>query len=300
MFDLKIGFKCNNNCIHCVVADKRPSGELGVMRTFAIIRSIPKEETEIQITGGEPTVYKHLPTILKACKERNLRVYLQTNATGFANKKFAEECAPYIYNAHVAIHSIDPEVHNRIVQDKTGTMWSKTMEGLKNLKDLGVCVTTQTVLSKYNIESVPDTFKAIQELYPGTHMSFTYPHLMGNAFKNREDICFRYSDYKYIIQEVLEKYRSVLFTESIPLCYLYPYVEEIECIEKDLINPYIERRGIDYADSFGEKNYQLLDLKGRAKIPTCGECIYNNKCVGVWKEYIQLYKNRIDLFPIRN
>lgn len=300
MFDLKIGFRCNNNCVHCVVANKRESGSLSILQINNLIRSIPDGEREIQITGGEPSIHKYLPLILKTCKERNLRVYLQTNATGFVNREFAEQCAPYIYNAHVAIHSINPEIHNKIVQDKTGTMWTKTMEGLKNLKELGVHITTQTVLSKYNIESVPETFKAIQEMYPGTFMSFTYPHLMGNAFKNREDICFRYSDYKHIIQEVVSTYKGLLFTESIPLCYLHPYVEEVSCIEKDLLNPWVVRDGIDFADGFGSKNYQELDLKGRAKIPTCKECIYNNRCVGVWKEYIQLYKNRIDLFPIRN
>lgn len=301
MFDLKIGFKCNNNCVHCVVADKRQAGSLSLLRIIMIINSIPQGE-EIQITGGEPSIYGNFfIEILKACKARNLKVVLQTNATGFADKAFAQKCAPFIFHAHVAIHSSNPEIHNRIVQDTTGTMWQKTIDGYRNLKKFGVpCMTTQTVVTKLNMPTIYKTFSWIQtELDPGVHMSLTYPHLMGNAYDNRNEICFRYSEFKNEIQQVLKDFRSVMFTESIPFCYLHPYVEEVESIEKDLIIFRPSRVGIDFSDGFELKNYEESDLKGRAKIPSCSSCLYNKICPGVWKEYIYLFKDRIDLFPIK-
>lgn len=299
MFDLKIGFKCNNNCIHCVVADKRPSGILDIPHLTSIIKSLPDGE-QIVFTGGEPSIFSYLPDLLKFAYESGHPCLIQTNATGFADKEFAKKCAPYIYNAHVAIHSCYPEVHNSIVQDKIGTMWNKTIEGFNNLRELGVpCMTTQTVVTKMNIESVHDTFSWIQKHYPGTQMSFTYPHQMGNALKNAKDICFKYSDYRDEIRRILKDFNGLVFTESIPYCYLHPYIDT-PCLEDELIRYPMDRLGIDFSDGMDTKDYKISDLKGRAKIPTCKECIYNKFCPGVWKEYIYLFKDKIDLFPIKN
>lgn len=298
MFDLKIGFSCNNNCIHCVVADKRSSGSLSIPKICAIIDSIPEKEP-IVFTGGEPSTYDYLPFLLKFASEKGHPCWIQTNGTGFAEKSFTEECAPYIFNAHVAIHSYLPEIHNSIVQDETGTMWEKTIQGFENLKEFGVpCMTTQTVVSRYNIETTYDTFRWIQDRWPDTGMSFTYPHMMGNALKNAKEICFRYSEYKEEIHRIYRDFHSHLFSESIPYCYQHPFVDQIESIEKDLIKGYQLREGVDFSQGMSTIDYSIKDLQGRGKTPTCKKCQYNFCCPGVWKEYIYLFKNQIDLFPI--
>ena len=184
-FDLKIGFKCNNNCVHCVVADKRPSGDLSLQEILKIIDGLPSG-VEVQITGGEPSIYKdRLATILKRCKERGLNTILQTNATGFSDYEFCQECAPYIDHAHVAIHSRNENVHDEIIGCKG---WRDTIRGFENLNHFGVTLTTQTVLSRLNMDTLLETFDYIQEMRPETIMSMTYPHLMGNAWKNREEV----------------------------------------------------------------------------------------------------------------
>ena len=57
MFDLKLGFKCNNNCKHCVVADKRFCRDTSFEEIVAYLRKLPEGST-VQITGGEPSIYK--------------------------------------------------------------------------------------------------------------------------------------------------------------------------------------------------------------------------------------------------
>lgn len=41
-FDLKLGFGCNNNCIHCVIADKRDKGNLSLDEIRRIVDTVPK------------------------------------------------------------------------------------------------------------------------------------------------------------------------------------------------------------------------------------------------------------------
>ncbi len=294
-FDLKIGFRCNNDCRHCVVADKRCTKDLSLDEILSIVDTIPNNYA-VQLTGGEPTIYPFLPEILYACKCKGLFTIVQTNGTGFSNIDFLKDCSPNLDQVHIAIHSCVPEIHDNIVRSKG--MWDKTIKGLDNLISEKVYFTTQTVLSNYNIESLYDTFCFIQDKKPGTMMSMTYPHLMGNAYRYKEDVAFRYSDHRDAIQKTLERFHDVVFTEAIPYCYLHPYVEDVVSQEKDLITPEFSRIGIDKSDGDNCKDYNDLNIQDHRKAPRCKECIYNQYCIGVWKEYIELFKNRLDLYPI--
>lgn len=296
-FDLKIGFKCNNNCKHCVVADKRNTADLSMDEITHTIKSIHNvKNTFVQITGGEPTIYETLPDILKLCYDRGLATAIQTNGTGFADEGFLLKCKPYINHVHIAIHSCVPEIHDTIVG--TEGMWKKTIQGLDNLIKHNIFFTTQTVLSQYNIDTIYDTFDFIQNKKFGTHMSLTYPHLMGNALHNAKDVAFRYSDKKEIIQKTLEKFHEFLYTESIPYCYLHPYAHQV-MVHEYFILKNDGRIGLDCANSRDILNdYNRLDLKDHRKAPLCKNCMYNSICIGVWKEYIELFKNNLDLYPI--
>lgn len=296
-FDIKIGFKCNNNCIHCVVADKRPTRDMRVEEIIETLSSLDKG-TEVQITGGEPTVYPEiLLEVLRYCKSKDLIPIVQTNATGFADEDFCRKCAPYISDAHVAIHSCDPKVHDMIVGSKGG-MWEKTIRGFKNLINNNVKITTQTVISKFNINTLYDTFKMIQDLRPGTIMSMTYPHMMGNAWSNRDIVCFRYHDHIDMIHKCLKQWGSMIFTESIPPCVMHPY-KSYWSVENTLLYNLFNRVGVDISRDFNNFDYNKSDLQDRRKGPKCKECMYNDECVGVWKEYIDLFRYNLDLYPIK-
>jgi len=47
------------------------------------------------------------------------------------------------------------------------------------------------------------------------------------------------------------------------------------------------------------QNYNLNDVQCHRKAPKCKDCIYNSQCIGVWKEYIEIFKDRLDLFPVK-
>lgn len=311
-FDLKIGFKCNNNCKHCVVAEKRSSGELTLSQLKRIVDEIPEDFNAVTITGGEPSISPLLFDILKYIKNKGYSTIIQTNGTGFSNKQLVKKCVPYIDHVHIAIHSSDPKIHDFIV-GSTG-MWRKTMKGFANLlkansEGASMCLTTQTVLSNYNIDSLYDTYSYIQNLSPGIIMSMTYPHMMGNAYKYKNEVCFRYSDHKDMIQKCLSSFGSCLFVESIPPCYLLPYEKEvISTVEYDIINSLNEKRlhrdsgsnriGVDFSNGFEIKDYNYLDCENRKKAPLCKSCVFQHICLGVWKEYIDLYKDKLDLYPV--
>ena len=303
-FDLKVGFLCNNNCVHCVITDKKDTKDLTTEEIKEIISSRPPED-EIGFTGGEPTIRKDFVELVKFAKETGHSTNLQTNGTGFFDENMVKEVSKYLDHVLIAIHSCDKEIHDKIVQ-KNG-MWEKTIEGFKNIIKYGIPHTTQTVISSLNIVSILETYDMIQEMSPGCKMNFTYPHPNGNAYKNHDIVVPRYTDIKQYIQPILKKYRHLLCIEAIPLCYLFPYQDEVyHNFDEDMATGNLNRSGIDPANTeaafFNEKgiteDYFSSMLSEKRKGYKCTECVFDKRCVGVWKEYVEFHKKHFDLFPI--
>ena len=296
-FDLKVGFSCNNNCIHCVVAGKRKTRDLDTQEIKSIIKKRPQEDC-IGFTGGEPTIRKDFIELARYAKKKGYRVELQTNGTRFSDYNFAKEISNYMDNILIAIHSYKKSVHNKIVQREG--MYEKTIKGFKNIVKLKITHSTQTVISKLNADHLKETYDFIQSISPGCRMQMTFPHPMGNAYYNKEKVVPRYSKIKKHIYRALKKYADILVTEAIPICYLYPYHNVVENVDEKIARHLKkeEKKGIDY--SRGEKNiegYLSLMFNDKRKGPECGRCIFNNRCAGVWKEYIEFYRDDLDLHP---
>ena len=299
-YDLKIGFACNNNCVHCVIADKAPSGDLSLEQLKFIIDKDIKQNEQVVVTGGEPTLRKDFIDILKYLKEtKNANIVLQTNGRGLSNLEIAKESMKYVDYYLIAIHSHNKFIHEAIT-DRKGS-FDDTINGVKNLqRNLipNVQVYSQTVLSKLNVDNLIKTYDFIFNL--GIRkMNMTFPHPMGSAMKNFQVVVPKYETIKKSIQKCFEKYGQYIHTEAIPLCYIHPYVDRVYYSEKQRGSDF-ERRGHDHSiKSSSIENYNELILSEYRKIESCNECVYNDRCIGVWKEYHDAYKNEIDLFPIK-
>ena len=314
MFDLKVGFSCNNNCIHCVVDDKKGHKDLTTDQIKAIILNrVPKDEDTITFTGGEASIRDDFLELIQFAKNTGRSVFLQTNGTGFADPNLAKAAAPYLDHVLLAIHSSEKEVHNAIVRhqspENSASMFDLTIQGFKNLAATGVNLHTQTVISKLNMATLLDTFRFIQSVIPGKSMNLTYPHPMGGAYKNWQIVCPKFSELKPYLDPVLREFHSLLAVEAIPMCYTYPFQDKLEYYFDVYIKRNIlDRKGLDYSnaelaseliasDGYSD-NYNLNDIQSKRKGPKCRECVFNERCLGVWKEYMEFYKTELDLFPV--
>jgi len=296
-FDLKVGFTCNNFCLHCVITDKKHAKDLTTQEIKDIIDNVDIDNI-IGFTGGEASIRKDWIEIVKYAKDTGHETYLQTNGTAFDDEELARETAKYLDGALVAIHSYKEDIHNKIVDcHPSANMFNKTKNGLLNLTKYGVQTQTQTVISKLNIESLPKTYDWIQELIPGIQMNFTFPHPNGNALTNSDLVVPKYSEIEKEIKEIVSKWKENLLVEAIPMCYLYPYQDEIENIDEDLMsNNRLKKGGIDpgnkdneYFDKDGlTEDYSISQLSEKRKVKDCEKCIFNDRCPGVWKEYASI------------
>lgn len=307
MYDLKVGFSCNNNCIHCVVGSKRDTKDLSFKEITDIIDKVPAGEG-LQLTGGEITIRKDFYDILKYSHDHGHENHIQTNGTGFDDEELVKKCAPYLDHVLLAIHSSDEEVHNKIVNCVSQkSMYQRTINGFDNLIKNGIFVTTQTVLSSLNIPTLYDTYSMIQLKAPGIPMHLTYPHPLGNAYLNKDIVCPKYSDIKKYLIPCLRDFGPYLIIEALPPCYIHPYYSNIEVLlDSEIKKDRLSRRGYDKANVGNEffpdgetENYNFNDLDSKRKGQFCKECFYNDECIGVWREYMDFYKDELDLFPVK-
>ena len=313
-FDLKVGFTCNNDCVHCVITDKKATKDYTTQEIKDIIDTVPKG-TAIGFTGGEPTIRKDFIELLKYSRDTGHFATLQTNGTMFENIEFTNEAAKYLDSVLIAIHSSSAEVHDKIVGSNGKGMHARTIKGFLNLlnSSYNIDISTQTVISKLNMETLLDTYDWIQSVAPGIPMSITYPHPNGNAWRNREQVCPSYSELKPHLHKALAKWARFLRTEAIPLCYLTPYHEDLLFnfdteVLKNL--EFGKGGGIDPANAtksnilFDDKgridDYREANLTQRRKGPKCKECKFNDDCPGVWREYVIIHGKHFDLFPVKD
>jgi len=306
--DIKFGYSCNNNCIHCVIAGHRErlrkEGK-PIDRTTEEIKKHLLEAKEkgaesVVFTGGEVTIRKDFFELLEFATNLGLKVSLQTNGRAFYNKAFAEKTLKTAQDMHfeIAIHSSIEKNHDRITRVKGS--WKQTMQGIKNLLEAGAkSLNFKVVISRLNYKDLSE----IVELAKGfgvKQVDIAFPHGMGNALKYWYEIIPRYSEIKEYILEAakVSKESGVKVTfEAIPFCLLRGYedcVSETTFLEEFLEGETTELRQV------GDPvmNWQKERLSIKAKAPQCKDCKYFFVCEGVWREYIELYGDR-EFEPIR-
>lgn len=305
--DIKFGYSCNNNCIHCVISGHRE-------RLLSQGREIDRSKEEIMnhiseakalgtenvvFTGGEVTIRKDFIDLLSFAKSQELGVSLQTNGRAFCSINFAERTLkkhPYMH-FEIAIHSSKKEIHDKITRVEGS--FEQTLLGIKNLLSLGAkSVNLKIVISRLNYSDLGNLVKLAGELGIN-RVDIAFPHGMGNALKYWSEIVPRYSEIKKDLLSAAQIGKSLgveVTFEAVPFCLLPRYetcVSEIEYLRQ------YSKEATTYLRQVGdpELDWEKSRISIKAKTENCKKCKFFKICEGVWKEYILLYGGE-ELVPI--
>lgn len=133
---------------------REPGGsyELDPEEIVAVVDRLPPSIEQAYISGGEPTLYGHLPELCQALHSRGISVSLQTNAThpGMIEKVLA------VGVGHFNVSVDGPEeTHDRI---RGEGKFALTMESTRLIRAAGRQMITTTVISEYNLDRLPKIF----------------------------------------------------------------------------------------------------------------------------------------------
>jgi MoaA/NifB/PqqE/SkfB family radical SAM enzyme len=294
LVDLKVGFSCNNRCRHCVVSDKFNEKDLTLNEIKNLIETYIDNYGTISLTltGGEVTIRKDYLQILDFIykkKNENLInfVDIQTNGRFLSRNDVLAKTLSVVDFYLIALHSSDCNVHNNITRCKTS--FQETTEALSKLitKVNDKSIAIQTVISQFNYEGLQNIYKFCFENYGIKEFNITFPHPIGWA--NSIEVTPRYTTVSKSINESLAYCLDngiKPFIEAIPLCVFNDQ-------HRDYAKEFYKNRTAEVVGFAGKKyghiDYSVANQEGYSKYKLCNECCYKNDCIGVWREYIELY-----------
>ena len=286
--DLKVGFTCNNNCVFCAQAHRKDQGD----NTFEELVKDLKEgyrdgAREVVFTGGEPTIRPELPKLVETAKKIGFRnIQIQTNGRMFYYKKYAKKLLDAgVTEFSPALHGPDKETHENGTRAEGS--FEQTLNGIKNLKELGAYVITNTVINKYNYEKLPETVEILMEIGVD-QFQLAFVHPCGNAGDNFYEVVPRKSKVKPYVHKALEIAENHehevknMMVEAYPYCFM----EGFEKYVSQLYMPNADIRGQEKNIKDHEKVRKTTEKK---KAEKCKKCRFYKVCEGPWKEYPEHY-----------
>ena len=106
--------KCNYRCKFCFARYKNCNKELSLNDSLKLIGILAENGCKkINFAGGEPTLIKHLPELIKYSKDLGLFVSLISNGTGI-NRRFMKNCSGKLDLIGLSIDSLNNYIEARL------------------------------------------------------------------------------------------------------------------------------------------------------------------------------------------
>jgi len=299
--DIKMSYACNNCCIHCVIADQRDAAMQQRGRDWRGTGEMAREIQEaarrgvqvVTFTGGEPTLRKDLPELVRAARALGLRVGLQTNGRLLSIPAVRERLTGLEVRFVVAVHGSTPEVHDAVT--RAPGSFQQTRDAIVGLIRAGERVTLKTVLSRRNLDDLAAIAREFAALGV-RRFNWTFPHALGNARREFEAVVPRYRDAVPRVMEgldLLERLGCEAVTEAIPLCLLGPRAGQAsEWHYRRHVRSEVHQLDQPPRDWSRDRT-----VEGKVHPSACAACRLREDCEGVWREYFEAFGDD-ELVPV--
>lgn len=149
---LYLTLRCNSNCVWCYTkldSFEEPSDIPLTLAKNIITLLSDLNVKEINLIGGEPTLYPDLFDLIQFIKSKKIRVSISTNGWALSNMDFAKKLKELIVDElAISIEGSNPEIHDSITAMKGS--FDKTIKGIKNCLQLNLNFKVNIVVSQSN------------------------------------------------------------------------------------------------------------------------------------------------------
>ena len=201
--------KCNLRCPFCysnsTCADVEQE-EVDIDAVIAFLEKIPKDyRSTVLISGGEPFLFKGLPTLTKRLNELEYKnIVIITNGT--VGNEIYKEVLPNIHSLQVSVDGTQAEYHERT---RGKGSFDKMVKSLKlarefNIKRLIISFTP----TKYNISNLPEIPKfAYEHDIDSIHLTRLMP--VGRGVDNKPVIESDPDEYETNVREFMRNMERI-------------------------------------------------------------------------------------------
>lgn len=287
LFELLVGYSCNTSCLFCSLDQEKRAMQSSTKELLSSIFKAKKEGFRyLGIGGGEPTIRKDLPILIKFAKQLNFDIVrIETNGLMLSNfaycQKLAEAGLDFV---KISIHGHNSKIHDALTQ--VAGSFEKTLQAVNNLHKLNVRVEINTVINKLNYKHYSEFVKFFSNLGVGSYC-LIYPLYTGKMKENAKSIGVSMKKVAPFIGKALdlvdemELDKGIIF--NIPPCILPKHIDKI--VDLSPFNTKVVSPGqvVESAD--------YTRIQAKIQIEACKKCKYQKDCEGLWHDYVEIFGN---------
>jgi len=276
---------CNSKCSFCIVDSPFVKDDsISRKRVSRFLRDNAGQGYEaVNVHGGEATIRRDLLDILDEIRELGYpTVFLQTNGRKMSHVKYARE----LVDRGVSLFIVSMHGARALTQDRISKSlgsFEQAVKGIRNVKELGAKVRTNSVVCRDNYTEIPDIADLCLDL-GADHVNISALHTAGTALRNFWEVTPKYDEIQPYVLEAVDRAvrRDRLITlEGFPYCAIPGY-------EQYMIDWTENRFKMLYRTFVFDDYENYMDANARVKDERCGGCAHNQVCGGVYKEYAEL------------
>jgi len=277
-----VGFSCNNKCLFCCEGHNR---QVRDKTTDQIVKDILNAKnggsSRIIFTGGEPTIRKDLLKLIRFAKKQEFKeIFVITNGRLCSNMEFSKKLLESgLTHILFSLNGSCSKIHDTLTQ--VPGSFKQTLNGIKNMKKLEICVENNTTINKMNYKGLINIAKLLINLKID-YFEFIFLNPSGFAKDNFNEIVPMYSEVAPYLHKALDlgiRSNIKVTAESMPFCLMQGYEKNMTEFYMSPIREKLMPQQNIYDLNESRKKY--VKIKG----PNCKTCKYYCVCEGIWSEY---------------
>lgn len=283
---LRLGFRCNQDCDFCWQDRAWPEPPHALYEAW-IDAFAASGVGLLDVSGGEPTVHRRLPEIIRRASQAGMRVRLETNALRLTRPGLLRTLVGAgLWGVFVSWHSADETLSDRLTR-APGT-WRRTVEGIGACLDAGLHVSLNAVVDartwsglEAHARAVVDRFVAPREGTKVARVTYSHPTAsFGDPTGTAWQVPFD------LLRPALLGAASILRAAGVDVDLTGPCGFP-RCLFRD-------EPGL--LSNIDMDSRDLSDRDARRYVAPCEACTERSRCLGPRREYVEAFGDR-DLEP---
>lgn len=289
---IQVTRRCNQRCRFCSNPELEKDITLDEARS-QIDEFARLKYTGIILTGGEPTLFEDLPSIIKYGVKKGLDVRIITNGQRLSDMRLLKR----LYKAglrsiHFSVHSIRHNLQAFLTQNQDSL--KNLLSAIENAGKLGMTTMINIVINKYNSDHLDEIVSTLTKRFPFIkHFIFNNIDPTMNRVSENPDTVARLTDFElslHLALTYLKKNGYSFRVERVPLCYMAEFAEYSTETRKIIKG---EERIVNFLD---EKGKVVQESFYHGKTDVCKVCTYNSICAGLYE--MDTYYSSKELYPL--
>ena len=327
--EIRLGYRCNARCDFCYYKDRLDTPKDQEPRIEALLEHLSQLRshgaTEVEFTGGEPTIRPELPDLVAEARKLGFRnVSIITNGLRLANPEYARKLIDAGLNdCLISIHGHTPQLHDR----HTGIpgSFAKACQAARNVRECGARLRVSTTVTGLNVDHLTPIVGAMIDLGAECLHLPVFSPVSDAAGDGETEMYVSYTDAGMAIKRAIDVHRHALpplSVKYIPFCFLAGYEKFVMNLYQQSFDPddwnyywsnklrrarsaagrslfdllvgavgLVSRRSLQKSRPLKDQRkliglIRIVEFLRKKRVSACKSCRYDAVCDHVWKAYI--------------